>query len=51
MVGVPARTAEDALAAFDYLREKELTDKFGGPYEQFVESLIDAIRGYIASTA
>jgi hypothetical protein len=55
MIGVPARSAEDALAAMDWLTkegvdfETELGDD--GPHEQVVTSLVDAIRNYIVSTA
>jgi hypothetical protein len=52
IVGVPARTAEDALRALDYLIEHDLiADGTFGGYGKMADSLVDAIRGYIASTA
>jgi hypothetical protein len=50
LVGVSARTSEDALTALDYVREKELSSvRYGGEYGQMIDSLINSIRGYIAS--
>jgi hypothetical protein len=63
MVGVPARTAEDAVAALDWLIRDEcelsvLSEDGGcseadgpiGDYHTLVLSLVNAIRDYIKST-
>jgi hypothetical protein len=52
MVGVPARTREDALAALDWLIKDgaDLDELNQGDWNQFSKvagSLVDAIRGYI----
>jgi hypothetical protein len=58
MIGVPARSAEDALAALDWLVKEEADfgtdydqgeddDDALGQHVQVVTSLVDAIRGYI----
>jgi hypothetical protein len=57
MVGVPARTSEDALAALDWLIEDgaDLDGLADGvdwsPLAPIIRSLVDAIRGYIAAQA
>ncbi len=50
MIGVPARSAEDALAALDWV-VKEGEDHFLQAADgEVLTSLFDAIRGYIVST-
>jgi hypothetical protein len=48
MVGVPARTREDALAAIDWIEHdgKECLIDF---HDELTNSLVHAIRGYLAS--
>ena len=56
MIGVPARSADDALAAMDWLIREgadsmiEL-DPDGTAWAQTCVSLVNAVRDYIASTA
>ena len=49
MIGLPARTADDALAALDWLvrREAELIQVGSDGYLPIVESLVTAIHGYL----
>ena len=53
MIGVPARTAEDALAALDWLIKEgvdfeiDYSDEPDGRHEEVVVSLVTAIRSYI----
>lgn len=52
MIGVPARTADDALAAIDFLIREEASFEelaYGNQWARVVASLVDAIRGYIVS--
>jgi hypothetical protein len=42
------QSAEDALAAFDYLIEEDLIEYGCNGYEKVVEPLVDAIRAYLA---
>ena len=55
MIGVPARTTGDALAALDWLIKEgaNLEDEYGEDvlfFGEVVTSLVDAIKGYIVST-
>ena len=45
--GVPARSAEDAHAAFEYLLDNDLIEHGAGGYEMVTESLVEAIRAYL----
>jgi hypothetical protein len=47
--GVPARSAEDALEAFDYLIRGDLIEHGANGYEKVTQSLVKAIRDYLAS--
>lgn len=52
MIGLPARTADDALAALDWLmREKANLDEMaiGGSFGDVVASLVTAIRDYLVA--
>jgi hypothetical protein len=55
MIGVPARTTADALAALDWLIKEgaNLEDEYGGEdvlfFGEVVTSLVDAIRDHIVS--
>ena len=56
IIGTPARTADDALAAMDWLIKEnaDFKNELGDTesiYGRAVTSLVDALRGYIASTA
>jgi hypothetical protein len=55
IIDVPARTAQDALAAFDFLIAEGVDlDKEAGEPENFqrvVEFVIQAIRGYLSAAA
>jgi hypothetical protein len=49
MIGVPARSRDDALAAFQFIRDElELEDRFGGDLADALSSLLDAVDGYIS---
>jgi hypothetical protein len=53
MIGVPARTAEDALAAIDFLIRENASFEdldYDNHWGRVMTSLVDAIRGYIVST-
>ena len=50
IIGVPARTPEDALAAIDYLIREQLIEEGAKDFGAMVDSLVEAIRGYIVST-
>jgi phytoene dehydrogenase-like protein len=51
MIGVPARTRDDALAAFQFIRDEfELEDTYGDYLADALTSLLDAVDGYIVST-
>jgi hypothetical protein len=50
MIGVPARTRDDAIAAFQFIRDEfELEDRYGGYLADALTSLLDAVNGYIVS--
>jgi hypothetical protein len=56
MIGLPAPTAGDALAAIDWLIKEgaNLEDEYGDDvlfFGEVVTSLVDAVRGYIVSSA
>jgi hypothetical protein len=56
LIGVPARTTEDALAALEWLAKEgadldELNWGDWSPHANIVASLVDAIRGYIEGRA
>jgi len=55
MIGVPARTADDAPAAMDWLVKEGVDFESGlgddGSHQQLVTSLVKAIRGYIEGRA
>jgi hypothetical protein len=54
MIGVPARSMGDALAALDWLIKEgaDLESEYAGDlfFGEIVTSLVDAIRGHIVST-
>jgi len=47
IIGAPARTSDDALAALEFLEREEMIETWAGDAEGLSESLVDAIRGYI----
>jgi hypothetical protein len=47
IVGVPARTRKDALAALEFLEREEFIETWANNGEGLSESLVAAIRGYI----
>jgi hypothetical protein len=54
MIGTPARTPDDALAALDWLfkEDADFKNEYGGAglFGRVVTSLVDAIKDYIVST-
>jgi hypothetical protein len=49
MIGVPARTRDDAIAAFQFIRDEfELEDRYGGYLADALTSLLDAVKSYIS---
>jgi hypothetical protein len=51
IVGVPARTRKDALAALEFLEREEFIETWVNDGEGLSESLVAAIRGYIEAGA
>jgi phytoene dehydrogenase-like protein len=51
MIGAPARTRDDALAAFQFIRDEfDLEDRYGDYLADALTSLLDSVNSYIVST-